>query len=230
MNKILLVEDVSHIPVSWPAAYRLRPIELPSAPTLSLLGEDEQDIMSLIDMSSPRNRHETGAAPHTFSNYPRMPMAVRSAFAHPSPEWRFTPASMPHISVAEHISAAVSTASEQYGQFLADTNQVACKVSLALERYVLSGDFYDVRDRKIYTEFYDKSDSSIAQNFVATLSSNRADGLIYSRDGGDCAVVLNPDCVEAYAKERALAMQWDGKGFTRYFDYRDLHWVNIPQQ
>ncbi|MBL4836474.1 MAG: hypothetical protein JKY34_02760 [Kordiimonadaceae bacterium] len=219
------------VAVKWAAAFRLRPMAMPSAPTLAVLGEDEQDLLSLIDVRSPRARHDTGAARHNFTHHALMPSAVRSAFAHPSPEWRFALSATPHMVVCQNIRAAVCTASEQYGQFLKDTEQAACQLSFAMERYVLSGDFFDARDTDTFSACYGPhaldGRASAAQDLVADLGAQGADGLLYTTDEGSCAVVLNPDCVRVYAKERALAMQWDGNEFTRYFDYRDLHWVGL---
>ncbi|MBV1900459.1 MAG: hypothetical protein KUG56_02180 [Kordiimonadaceae bacterium] len=217
------------VAVKWAAAFRLRPMAMPSAPTLAALGESEQDLLALIEMSSPRARYDIGAARHNFAHHALMPPAVQSAFAHPPPEWRFAPAAMPHMVVCQNIKAAVCSASEQYGQFLKDTEQAECQLSFVMERYVLSGDFFDARDRDAFSACYgpqaQTGQISAAQDLVSALGTQGADGLLYTTDGGPSAVVLNPECVRVYAKERALVLQWDGHDFTRYFDYRDLHWV-----
>jgi hypothetical protein len=54
-----------------------------------------------------------------------------------------------------------------------------------------------------------------------------SNGLVYPsvrHEGGACAAVFWPDVVGIPMQERHLQYEWDGKRFTRYFDYSLEAW------
>ncbi len=222
--------DPNSIPkrlLTWPAAFRLRPIAVPQNPYAAAVAGDEADIEALIAHCSSVGRHNRGLVPLPFLSDFAAPETVLAAFANPAPEWQFAPTGLPHLAVAENAKAAIRMGKETFGQFLKDTDEGPCRVSFVLERFVLKGSFHEITDAEVFSRCYDAVDYTVSHQLVSALRAAEADGLIYARNEGNCAVVLKADCFSGYARERALALDWDGIRFTRYFDYRDLYWAEL---
>lgn len=214
-------------PVRWPAAYRLRPASVPETQPSDKFGADGDSLQQLMALTSPLGRHQRGVVPLAFTGSAAMPDTVVSAFAHPAPEWQFADGTLPHMLLAETMAGAIENADLLYGQFLKDTEEGDCRLTFILERFQLEGRLHSVEDRARFESCYDRHDYSAAHQMVTSLHAAGADGLVFAGDTGKSAVVLNPDCLSRCARERALALAWDGVQFTRYYDYRDLHWVSI---
>lgn len=219
--------DIDRVPVGavrWPAAFRLRPASVPAKRLADRWGIDLAGIEELARLCSPTARHDQGVVRLPFEADISVPAAIRAAFAHPMPEWRLAPGDMPHVTVSATLSAALAVASELYGRFLQDTKQPACQLSFVLERYQMTGIFHDVTDMELYKAYYSSGEDRHAHQFIKALYDAKADGAIFSVGGSQSAIVLNPERLQGGARERAVALEWNGDVFTRYFDYRDLHW------
>lgn len=224
------VVDPNSIPkrqLTWPAAFRLRPTAIPQNPYAAAVADDEAGIEALIAHCSSIERHNRGLVPLPFPSDLTVPETVLAAFANPAPEWQFAPAGLPHLAVAENAKAAIRMGAETFGQFLKDTDEGPCRVSFVLERFVLKGSFHEITDTEVFSGCYDTVDYTVPHRLVGALHTVEADGLIYARSEGNCAVVLKAGCFSGCASERALALDWDGIGFSRYFDYRDLYWADL---
>jgi len=192
-----------------------------------MLGEDSAGLQALIDLTSHTGRHDRDVVPLSFPAPLNMPAAVRAAFAFPAPEWQFSDGTVPHIVVADTLRAAITSATERYGQFLRDTEQGPCTLSFVVERYRLTGDFHTITDREVFAPCYNSADFSVAHALVNSLSTEKANGLIYDCLVGETALVLKPACLSGFNTERSVALDWNGAAFERYYDYRDLHWSRL---
>ncbi len=216
--------------ISWPAAFRLRPASVPINEYAESVGSVASDIDALINLCSQVGRHNQGLVPLAFTASPSMSSAVVSAFANPAPEWQFVPTGLPHIAVAETLKGALVLGAEQFGQFLKDTEQQACRVSFVMERFLVKGTFHDITDAEVFPDCYNTVDYSSMHKLAHSFSEAGADGFVYSNNNKKYAVVLKPECLSGHAEERAVALEWDGVQFNRYFDYRDLFWADLASR
>ncbi|MEX0299935.1 MAG: hypothetical protein AB3N28_12765 [Kordiimonas sp.] len=213
--------------LSWPAAFRLRPASVPINEYAENVESNAGDIEALINLCSEVGRHNQGLVPLGFATPHSMPPAVVSAFANPAPEWHFAPTGLAHIAVAETLKGALALGAEQYGQFLKDTEQPACRVSFVMERFLVKGSFSDITDTEVFSACYNTVDYTVMHQLARGLSDTESDGFVYDVESQKYAVVLKPECLSGHAEERAIALEWDGMQFSRYFDYRDLFWSDL---
>jgi len=214
--------------IHWPSAFRLKPAKLPATQPLAILEpEGVESLISLKDMTSPSARHREKSVLLQHNMPVGVSETVVSAFATSVPEWRFAARGTAHMVLASSIAAAISVASEIYGQFLRDTNQPTSCLSFSVERFCLTGNFADVCERETFPSCYEDQNKEAPQGLVNAFSIAGEDGLIFESSAGQAAIVLNPQAITRGGLERAVALEWSGSQFHRAFDYRDMYWRDL---
>lgn len=228
MSSVIDPRSVPRTMTNWPSAFRLKPAKLPATqPLAQLEPKGVEKLLSLKDMTSPSARHREKSVLLQHSMPVGAPETVVSAFATSVPEWRFAARGRAHMVLASSIAAAISVASEIYGQFLRDTKQPTSCLSFSIERFCLTGHFADVCERETFPTCYEDQNKEAPQGLVNALSIAGEDGLIFETSAGQAAIVLNPEAITRGGLERAMALEWDGNAFHRAFDYRDMYWRDL---
>ncbi|WP_024921673.1 MULTISPECIES: RES family NAD+ phosphorylase [unclassified Afipia] len=60
-------------------------------------------------------------------------------------------------------------------------------------------------------------------------SGDGSDGIVYPSvrdEGGSCIAAFWPDVAGVPMQERHLQYEWDGRRFSRWFDYKEERWVS----
>lgn len=213
--------------LDWPVAFRLRPARIPDVAPLDIFGEESDGLEQLRALTSPAARHKSGVVPLPHEFQPGTPDVVVAAFAASLPEWRFAETGLSHMLLGSSVAAAITLAREVYSQFMADTEQKPSVLSFIVERFRVAGGFADVSDEELFPACYTGSDHSAPQRLTRELAEEARAGLVFSVAGGLGAVVLKPDAVSRAGLERGVALEWNGKAFTRAFDYRDMFWRDL---
>lgn len=213
--------------VAWPAAFRLRPQRIPADVPLALLGEDTDALDALRVLTAPSGRHIRKQVPAGPALDEHLDGALLSAFATSIPEWRFASRGQQHSVVSNSLAPAISVAAEIYSQFLKDTSQPETSMNFVVERYRLNGSYADISDTELFPACYEADNWQVPQTLVSDLKETGVDGLIYSADKGQSAVVLRVASLQFQEVERAISLEWTGSRFSRAFDYRILQWRDL---
>ncbi len=133
---------------------------------------------------------------------------------------------------ASTLRTAIIETGYHFARFAADAQDPPRREDMRVLLGAIDRDLHDVASLEEATQkrVLDPASYSYSRPFACELREAGSNGLIYPsvRDsGGACVAVFWPDVVGIPMQERHLQYEWDGKRFSRYFDYSLETWISV---
>lgn len=208
---IALFERVSDDPAVWDV---LTDLEQATNPRL----RDEAGEIALV----PAERRVTG------------PNAswVMAPFTHVNRSGsRFSDGSYGVYYAARTLHTAIRETGYHFARFAADSNDPPRREDMRVLLGHVDAKLHDVAklDDKTKRLILDSESYAHSRPFALKLRDDGSDGIVYPSvrdEGGSCIAAFWPDVAGVPMQERHLQYEWDGRRFSRWFDYREERWVS----
>ena len=144
---------------------------------------------------------------------------------------RFSNGSYGVYYAARTLHTAIRETGYHFARFAADSDDPPRRETMRVLLGSASAMLYDVTklDDKTQRRILDAQSYAHSRPFAAALRDDGSDGIVYPsvRDaGGLCIAAFWPDVAGVPVQERHLQYEWDGKRFSRWFDYKEERWVS----
>lgn len=209
---IALFERVSDNPAVWEVLIELEQATNPRV-------RDELGEIALV----PPERRVTGANA-TWAMAPFTHVNRRGS--------RFSDGSYGVYYAARSLQTAIKETGYHFARFAADSSDPPRREDMRVLLGSLDARLHDVSrlDDKRKRLILDADSYTHSRPFASALREADSDGIVYpsARDtGGACIAAFWPDVIGVPVQERHLQYEWDGKRFSRWFDYKEERWVEV---
>jgi RES domain-containing protein len=230
--------DVATVRVEWAEAWRIIASRFPPINLFERVSNNPavwESLMELEQITNPRIRDEAGDISLVPANRRVSgPNAswVMAAFTHVNRRGsRFSNGSYGVYYAAETLATAIAETIYHFAKFASDSNDPARREDMRVLLGQINARYDDLPDGPEREQILSKTTYTHSQAFALERRSSNSDGIIYPSvraDGGRCIAAFWPDTVGIPIQERHLKYEWDGKRVSRYFDFKDELWMDIP--
>ena len=225
--------------VSWRPSYRLIASRYPTVGLYDAIADpaDLDAVYAIEALANPRLRDETGelqlVPPSERVGGPGA-TPVMAAFTHLNPEGsRFSDGSYGVYYAAHSLATAVAEVSHHRSVFLRRTAEPAIELDLRLITANVEADLYDLGKAGAgdpragrFAAVLDPDHYGPPQGLGRALREAGSWGLRFPsvRDpGGECVGILRPRALRHAKAGAHIALQWDGRRITHWYEKRDPH-------
>jgi len=207
---IALFERVSNDPAVWDVLIELEQATNPRV-------RDEAGEIALV----PPERRVTGSNASW----------VMAPFTHINSNGsRFSDGSYGVYYAARSLQTAIKETGYHFARFAADSNDPPRREDMRVLLGSIDARLHDVSklDDVSKRRILDQNSYAHSRTFAAALRDEDSDGIVYPsvrEDGGTCFAAFWPDVPGRPVQERHLQYEWDGKRFSRWFDYKEEQWA-----
>lgn len=229
--------DLKPIRVRWREAWRIIASRYPPIALFERISDNPAVWDVLIELeqaTNPRVRDETGeialVPPERRVTGPNASW-VMAPFTHVNRNGsRFSDGSYGVYYAARTLQTAIKETGYHFARFAADSDDPPRREDMRVLLGSVDARLHEVArlDDKVRRLILDAESYAHSRPFAAELRDNDSDGLVYPsvRDaGGSCIAAFWPDVAGVPVQERHLQYEWDGKRFSRWFDYKEERWV-----
>lgn len=224
--------------VRWPQAWRVIASRYPPIALFERVSDNPAVWDVLIELeqaTNPRVRDEAGeivlvpAERRVTGNGASWVMAP---FTHVNRQGsRFSDGSYGVYYAAGSLQTAISETGYHFARFAADAQDPPRREDMRVLLGAIDAHLNDVASLEEISRrrILDASCYSYSRPFARELREASSNGLVYPsvrHEGGTCAAVFWPDVIGIPMQERHLQYEWDGKRFSRYFDYSLEAWFS----
>ena len=182
---------------------------------------DFDALAELEGLTNPRIREELGALA-TIPSHRRVSgpgtTPIMAAFTHWSPEpSRFCDGTFGVFYASRAVDTAIRETRFHRERFLAATQQPAQQVTVRCYVTSIRCELDDIRDG--YPALHDPNPDAypMSASFARKLRDVNSNGIAYRsvrHEGGECAAVFWPDCLEPCVQGSHYAYHWEGSSIT----------------
>ncbi len=222
----------------WREAWRIIASRYPPIALFERVSENPAvwDVLTDLEQATnPRLRDEAGeialVPPERRVSGPNASW-VMAPFTHVNRSGsRFSDGSYGVYYAARTLLTAIRETGYHFARFAADSNDPPRREDMRVLLGSVSATLHDVAklDEKPKQRILNPQSYAHSRPFAASLRDNGSDGIVYPSvrdDGGACIAAFWPDVVGLPMQERHLQYEWDGKRFSRWFDYKEERWAN----
>lgn len=223
--------------VRWREAWRIIASRYPPIALFERVSDDPAvwDVLTDLEQATnPRLRDEAGeialVPPERRVTGPNASW-VMAPFTHVNRNGsRFSDGSYGVYYAARTLHTAIRETGYHFARFAADSDDPPRREDMRVLLGHVNATLHDVAklDDKLRRLILDSESYMHSRPFAAGLRDDGSDGIVYPsvRDaGGSCIAAFWPDVVGVPMQERHLQYEWDGKRFSRWFDYKEERWV-----
>lgn len=227
---------ISH--VRWPQAWRVIASRYPPIALFERVSDNPAVWDALIELeqaTNPRVRDETGEivlVPAERRIAGAGASWVMAPFTHVNRQGsRFSDGSYGVYYAASSLRTAILETGYHFARFAADAKDPPRREDMRVLLGAIDSDLHDVTslDDATQKRLLDPVSYSDSRPSAFELREAGSSGLVYPsvRDNeGTCVAAFWPDVIGVPMQERHLQYEWDGKRFSRYFDYSSEAWVS----
>lgn len=227
--------DISQ--VRWREAWRIIASRYPPIALFERVSDDPAVWDVLIELeqaTNPRVRDETGEiALVPLERRVTGPNAswVMAPFTHVNRNGsRFSDGSYGVYYAARTLQTAIKETGYHFARFAADSSDPPRREDMRVLLGSITATLHDVAklDDKTKRLILDRESYAHSRPFAGHLRDTGSDGIVYPSvrdEGGLCIAAFWPDVAGVPVQERHLQYEWDGKRFSRWFDYAEERWV-----
>lgn len=227
---------ISH--VRWPQAWRIIASRYPPIALFERVSDNPAVWDVLIELeqaTNPRVRDETGEiilVPADRRVAGAGASWVMAPFTHVNPQGsRFSNGSYGVYYAASSLRTAIYETGYHFARFAADAQDPPRREDMRVLLGTIDVDLHDVASLEEATrkQLLSPGSYSDSRPFAFELREAGSNGLIYPSvrdEAGICVAAFWPDVIGIPMQERHLQYEWDGKRFSRYFDYSLETWVS----
>ncbi len=222
--------------VRWREAWRIIASRYPPIALFERVSDNPAVWDVLIELeqaTNPRVRDETGEiALVPTERRVTGPNAswVMAPFTHVNRNGsRFSDGSYGVYYAARTLQTAIKETGYHFARFAADSSDPPRREDMRVLLGTLDAKLHDVSrlDDKAKRLILDAESYAHSRPFAAELRDDDSDGIVYPSvrdEGGSCIAAFWPDVAGVPMQERHLQYEWDGKRFSRWFDYKLETW------
>jgi hypothetical protein len=230
--------DIAVNAVAWLPCFRLIATRFPTVGLFDAIADPaDLDVVFAIEaMTNPRLRQELGelsmVEPAERLAGPGATL-IMAAFMHLNPLGsRFSDGSWGVYYAAQELDTAIAEAGHHRARFLARTAEPEIDIDLRLIQADLRERFHDLRGRAADhpaicdPQHYGASQALARQLREAARGPGAPAGIVYDslrHEGGSCIAVFRPKALSAATAPRQLALHWDGRRVTHWFEKGSPH-------
>ena len=191
--------------------------------------EDWETAFEIEALTNPRIRQEVG----DISLIPKDRMItghnswwVVSAFTYFNENGtRFTDGHYgAYYAANQSITAIKEKAYGLTAEFMRATDEEHFNVTCRMFQGKINAKLHDIRDRKKWSDCYDKLYYGESQRLAASLRDQESNGVVYQSvrdEGGECFAAFWPDVVSLPTQERHIVLHWDGTKVSSFYEIKD---------
>lgn len=233
-----LQEVADHEParVRWREAWRIIASRYPPIALFERVSDNPAVWDVLIELeqaTNPRVRDEAGeialVPPERRVTGPNASW-VMAPFTHVNRNGsRFSDGSYGVYYAARTLRTAVRETGYHFARFAADSSDPPRREDMRVLLGTLDARLHDVAklDDRTRRRILDTDSYAHSRPFAAALRDKDSDGIVYPSvrdEGGSCIAAFWPDVPGVPVQERHLQYEWDGRRFSRWFDYKLETW------
>ena len=118
-----------------------------------------------------------------------------------------------------------------FARFAADSNDPPRREDMRVLLGHINATLHDVAklNDRAKRLILDSKSYAYSRPFALKLRDGGSDGIVYPSlrdEGGLCIAAFWPDVAGVPMQERHLQYEWDGRRFSRWFDYKEERWVS----
>jgi RES domain len=224
--------------VRWQQAWRIIASRYPPIALFERVSDNPAVWDVLIELeqaTNPRVRDETGEivlVPAERRVAGSGASWVMAPFTHVNQQGsRFSDGSYGVYYAANTLQTAILETGYHFARFAADAQDPPRREDMRVLLGRIDRDLHDVTslDGATRKRLLDPVSYSDSRPFAFELREAGSDGIVYPsvRDNeGTCVAAFWPDVIGVPVQERHLQYEWDGKRFSRYFDYSLEAWFS----
>ncbi len=230
--------DLKPARVRWREAWRIIASRYPPIALFERVSDNPAVWDVLIELeqaTNPRVRDELGeialVPPERRVTGPNASW-VMAPFTHINKNGsRFSDGSYGVYYAARTLQTAIKETGYHFARFAADSSDPPRREDMRVLLGAVDARLHDVArlGEGLRRRILDAESYAHSRPFAAELRDNDSDGLVYPSvrdEGGSCIAAFWPDVAGVPMQERHLQYEWDGKRFSRWFDYKEERWVN----
>jgi hypothetical protein len=224
--------------VRWPRAWRIIASRYPPIALFERVSDNPAVWDVLIELeqaTNPRVRDEAGEivlVPAERRVAGSGASWVMAPFTHVNRRGsRFSDGRYGVYYAASTLQTAVHETGYHFARFAADADDPPRREDMRVLLGTIDCDLHDVAslDDATRKRLLDPVSYADSRPFAFDLREAGSNGLVYPsvRDNrGTCVAAFWPDVIDIPMQERHLQYEWDGKRFSRYFDYSLEAWIS----
>ncbi len=232
------VRDTKISHVRWPQAWRIIASRYPPIALFERVSDNPAVWDVLIELeqaTNPRVRDEAGEivlVPAERRVAGSGASWVMAPFTHVNRQGsRFSDGNYGVYYAASTLRTAILETGYHFARFAADAQDPPRREDMRVLLGTIDRDLHDVASLEEATQkrLLDPASYSYSRPFAFELREAGSNGLVYPSvrdDEGTCVAAFWPDVVGIPMQERHLQYEWDGKRFSRYFDYSFETWMS----
>lgn len=229
----------SPIEVNWPQAWRIIASRYPPIDLFERLSDDPavwDALTELEQATNPRLRDQAGnisLVPPERRVFGPNASWVMAPFTHINPKGsRFADGTYGVYYAARELATAVAETGYHFARFAADSHDPPRREDMRVLLGTIAATLDDAGSlaEPRRSAVLSKTSYAESQRFAVERRDAGSNGIHYPsvrHDGGSCIAAFWPNVVGLPIQERHLQYEWDGRRFSRYFDYRDEVWISI---
>ena len=145
---------------------------------------------------------------------------------------RFSDGSFGVYYAARTLQTAIRETGYHFARFAADSNDPPRREDMRVLLGSVSATLHDISklDEKTRRLILDRESYVHSRPFALKIRDDGSDGIVYPsvRDAdGSCIAAFWPDVAGVPVQERHLQYEWDGRRFSRWFDYKEERWWSV---
>lgn len=231
--------EASLIRAQWPEAWRIIASRFPPINLFERVSANPavwDALIALEELTNPRVRNEIGeislVPPDRRVTGPNASW-VMAPFTHINGNGsRFGDGTFGVYYAAKDLVTAIAETSYHFARFARDSNDPPRREDMRVLLGPVDHRFHDISSltEPTRSRVLDKTSYAESQKLAVEYRSKGSDGFSYPsvrRPAGACIAAFWPDTVGLPVQERHLQYEWDGKNFTRYFDYKESKWLRL---
>ncbi|MBR2121125.1 MAG: RES family NAD+ phosphorylase [Afipia sp.] len=224
--------------VRWREAWRIIASRYPPIALFERVSDDPAVWDVLIELeqaTNPRMRDEAGeialVPPERRVTGPNASW-VMAPFTHVNRNGsRFSDGSYGVYYAARSLQTAVKETGYHFARFAADSNDPPRREDMRVLLGHINATLHDVAklNDRAKRLILDSKSYAYSRPFALKLRDGGSDGIVYPSlrdEGGLCIAAFWPDVAGVPMQERHLQYEWDGRRFSRWFDYKEERWVS----
>jgi hypothetical protein len=225
--------------IRWPEAHRILPSRYPPIQLFERLTDQpaEWEVLAEIEsLTNPRLRDEIGEirlVPAEDRVSGPGASWVMASFTHINRRGsRFSNGSYGVYYAARELATAIAETVYHLGRFYAATADPPHAEDMRALCGRIDARFHDLRGAAgRFAAYLDPANYCASQALGGRLRAAGSNGIVYPsvrRAGGQCVGAFRPKAVGIPVQGRHLRYHWDGTRISRYFDYAEERWIDLP--
>jgi RES domain-containing protein len=233
------LESVPKVRVRWKLTYRLQLDRYPPVDYFERVAnrEDRMILDDLEKLTDPAERQRIGQislVPTAKRVFGKGASSLMGPFTHASKRnpSRFTDGSYGVYYAGRQFETALREVAYHWALFHARTKDESTETTFKVVNSSIDKVMHDIRSG-VWGDLLDPDPANYAfpQRFAAQLKDRlSSNGIVYPsvrHPNGECIAAFWPDVVKFISDQRRLALKWDGKAISSWFDFDTGEWAPL---